>query len=323
MRSSQRLGLASLLALALCLTATAAPVPLPKVGTGDADAWLLDDADVVFVVNVKQMMGSDLIKKNGGAAAIKDALKSNEQVSKIIEATGIDLTKDVDGVVASAVTTSKEPRSLIVVKGNFDTDKLTAAMKKKADKTHTEGKATVFELKMQDKGEPLFAVVKDKGTLVVAQSKALVADRAENGGQKSAKVSKAMATATKKFTGKESMAMVVLVTEEMKKQIAKAPPQVSGTLGKLSALRASLTMTDGVGLNITGVTNDAQAAKDVAKQLQFLKALGAVALANAEDLPAGLNDVLNAIEIKSDKESAQIRLDLTKEKIEKLGKTDN
>jgi hypothetical protein len=311
----------ALAALALALPAVAAPVPLPKVAGGDADKLLLDDAEVILVINAKQMMGSELMKKGGGAAAIKDMVKQNEQVKEIVDATGLDLTKDIDSLVASATTSGKEPRSLMVVKGTFDVEKIQGAMKKKAEKTHTEGKQTVYEIKTQK--EPLFAVVADKSTIVLGHSKELAAERAAKGGKKAAKLHKDMSKALKGFTGKESMVMVVLVTDEMQKQFGQLPPKVADHVKKLTTLTASMTMTDTFTLNISGVTGDQKAAKGIATQLDLLKATGAALLAGQEGVPPGVTDVLDAIKITSTKEAAKIDLKLTKEQIEKIGKSDN
>jgi hypothetical protein len=209
MRTLRTTALA-LAALALALPAVAAPVPLPKIAGGDADRWLLDDAEVILVVNTKQMMGSDLMKKGGGAAAVKDLVKSVEQVKEIVEATGLDVSKDIDSLVASA-TSGKEPKSLMVVKGSFDVEKIQGALKKKAEKVHTEGKQTIYQVKVQNNS--MYGVVADKNTIVLGHSKDLAADRAAKGGKKGAKLHKDMNKALKGFTGKESMVMVMLVTE--------------------------------------------------------------------------------------------------------------
>jgi hypothetical protein len=311
------MGLA-LIALALALPAMAAPVPLPKVGGGDADKWLLDDAEVILVLNARQMMGSEIMKKNG--AAVKGLIESVEQVKDIVDATGLDVTKDIDSLVASA-SAGKDPKTLIVVKGKFDVEKVGAAMKKKAEKVHTEGKQTVYQVKLQN--NPVFGVVADKNTIVLGHSKELAVERATKGGKKAAKLHKDMTKALKGFTGKESMTMVMLVTEEMQKQLGQLPPNVAGYVKKLTTLKASLSLTDSLTLNISGVTGDQKSAKQIAAQLDLLKATGAALLAGQEDLPAGLTDILNAIKIASDKEAATINLKLSKETIEKLGKSDN
>jgi hypothetical protein len=319
MRTLRTMALA-LVALALALPAVAAPVPLPKVAGGDADRWLLDDAEAILVINAKQMMGSELMKKGGGAAAIKDLVKSNEQVKEIVDATGLDLSKDIDSLVASA-TSGKDPKTLMVVKGTFDVEKIQGALKKKAEKVHTEGKQTVYQLKTQK--DSVYGVVADKNTIVLGHSKELAAERAVKGGKKGAKLHKDMTKALKGFTGKESMVMVMLVTEDMQKQFAQLPPQVAGTMKKLTTLTASLSMTDSLAVNISGVTGDAKSAKQIAAQLDLLKATGAALLAGQDDLPGGLTDVLNAIKIESTKEAATINLKLTKAQLEKLGKSDN
>lgn len=307
------------LVLAAARTAAADKVPLPKVGSGDADKWLLDDAEVILVVNAKQMMGSKLMK-DGGAAALKDAVKQVEQLKDIVEATGLDVTKDIDSLVASA-TTGTNPKTLIVVKGNFDTDKVGAAMKKKAEKTFTEGKQTVYQVKLQ--GNPVFGLVKDKNTIVLGHSKDFVLERGEKGGLKAAKLHKDMGTALKAFTGKESVAMVMLVTEELQKQFAQLPPNVAGHVKNLKTVTMAMTMTDGLAVSISGVTNDAKSAKQIAAQLDLLKATAAALLAGQEDLPPGLTDVLNAVKVEATKEAATINLKLSEEQIKKIGKTDN
>src|SRR5262245_37468348 len=319
MRTLRTIGLA-LVALALALPAAAAPVPLPKVAGADPDRWLLDDAEVLLVLNAKQMMGSDLVKKGGGAAAVKDLIKSVEQVKDIVDATGLDVTKDIDSLVASA-TSGQSPKTMVVVKGSFDVDKVGGAMKKKAEKVHTEGQQTVYQIKLQN--NTMYGIVADKSTIVLGHSKELALDRATKGGKKAAKLHKDMTKALKGFTGKESLTMVMLINDDIQKQFAQLPPQVAGYMKKLTTLTASLSMTDSLTLNISGVTGDQKSAKQIAAQLDLLKATGAALLAGQDDLPAGLGDILNAIKIDSTKEAATINLKLTKEQIEKIGKAGN
>lgn len=320
MHTMRKIALAVLaVVLVWGLPAVAAPVPLPKISGGDADRWLLDDAEAILVLNAKQMMASDLMKK-GGAAGVKDLVKSVEQIKDVVEATGLDVTKDIDSLVGSAVT-GKAPKTLVVVKGSFDVDKVSGALKKKAEKVLTEGNYTVYQVKLQD--TPMFGIVADKNTIVLAHSKELAADRAKNGGKKAAKLSKDMKTALSKFTGKESLVLIILVTEDLKKQFAKLPAEVSNQINKLQTLTASLTISDSLALHISGVTGDAKSARQIAARLDLLKATAAALIATQEDLPAGVNEILKAIKIDSTKESADITLKLTKEQIEKLGKSDN
>src|SRR5262249_35054124 len=57
----------ALVALALAWTAPAGAASLAglRVAGNDADRWLVDDADFVVVVNMKQLAGAELMKKGG------------------------------------------------------------------------------------------------------------------------------------------------------------------------------------------------------------------------------------------------------------------
>src|SRR5262245_52948832 len=66
----------ALAASALCCAAAAAAVPAGLKGAGaDADKWVMDNADFVVVLNVKQLADSDVMKKAGGADAVREMIK--------------------------------------------------------------------------------------------------------------------------------------------------------------------------------------------------------------------------------------------------------
>src|SRR5438876_12365 len=93
----------ALVAVALAWTASATAAPLPGLraaGTA-AERWIVDDADLVLVVNVKQLAGAELMKK-GGIDLLGGALKSCPQAHGIIEATGLQPFRDIDSILISA-----------------------------------------------------------------------------------------------------------------------------------------------------------------------------------------------------------------------------
>jgi len=89
-------------ALALCLAAVSAGAqpPLPKLESGPAEKWLIDNAELILVTNFKQILGSDLLK-NASKEELRELSRSNEQLKDVLDATGLDVTKDVDSVVAA------------------------------------------------------------------------------------------------------------------------------------------------------------------------------------------------------------------------------
>ena len=97
-------------------------------------------------------------------------------------------------------------------------------------------------------------------------------------------------------------------------------PQVGEAAAKIQSVTASLTVTDGLVLNITGTTMDAKASKQLAGKLLLLKAVGQGAVQGMEDLPPVLGDILEAVKVASDKDSVTIDLKITKDMIEKAQK---
>src|SRR5438445_120951 len=131
------------LALLAMVTAAFAQTPEPKAVSEDDAKWLLGDAEVIFKVNIKQMLASDLMKK--GKDATVDAIK--------------------------------------------------------------------------------------------------------NGGQKAASISKEMKTALEKFSGKESVTIAMVVTDEIKKLLANVP-RAGESAAKLQTVTAAVTLTSDVELNV-------------------------------------------------------------------------
>jgi len=346
MRGAHKVGVVALASGLLALAAGAAAAPLPKVEGLEPDKWLIDNAEVVTVTNVKQVMTSDLMKK-GGKEGLKELIKSNPQLKEVIDATGLDVTKDIDGVVGSAAGAGKSARALLVVRGNFDTDKLNKALAKKsgrgkskkgpdgADGKPGEGKYkdkdaegkgekvgdyTVYPIEIQERG--MYAVVADKNTLILSHSKEEAVSRARNGGKTAAKISKNMDLAVRKFTGKESMVLAMLVTEDMKKQMERAP-QVAGLVSSMKTVSASLVVSDSLNLTVQGYTGDAKSARRLQAQLELYKAAGAALLAGQDDLPPAVLDVINEVKIEATKDSAVIKVKVSREQLEKIAKGDD
>jgi hypothetical protein len=308
------------LTLAAVWTASASAAPLLGVkGAGDdADKWLLNDPEVVMTINVKQLLGSEIMKAN--MPALKGMLEHDEKAKAVLQATGLDPFKDLDSILISgAGTTSKDARALIVVRGTFDKEKIHEALKKEADKKGDvelvkEGDHQLYQFKAKD--QHLYGGFASKSVLVVTHSKEATAEAMSNGGKKESKITPEMKKALGTFTGKESMTFAMVVNDELKKQIENAP-QVGKAASKLQTLTASLTVTDSISLNVTGNSSEAKAAKQLANALTILK--GAAGLA-AEDFPPIAGKILEEIKITAEKESVVVALKITKAMIDEAAK---
>jgi len=304
----------ALCCLALCLLvgpalAFQADAPPAAIGAGDA-AYLVDNAEVIIKLNVKQLLASKLAQEH--TDALKAAINSNRELKGVLDATGIDVTKDIDSVLISAAGTNPtDVKAQIAVRGTFDTAKIGKVLAKQDKvKVVKEGGKELYELEAPQ-GGPLYAAFVDNKTLVLTPSKETTASFAK-GTAKKGTISKPMREALGRFTGKESVAVAAGVTDEIR-NLLKGSPQ-GAELAKLQTLNASVTVTDGVTLNLTGITNDAEAAKSMAAVLDKLKGAG------KEFVPPQATDLYDAIKVGSTKGNVTIDLKVSKETIEKLKK---
>lgn len=282
----------------------------------DDSKWLLGDAEIIMKVNIKQMLASDVITKNGGLAKIKEAINGNEQAKGIIDATGIDVTKDVDSILLSAAGTNPaDAKMRFVLRGRFDPEKIHAAMAKaKEIKISKDGTTNLYEMSPQD--QTVIGAFADKNTFVVTQSKEATLEAVKTGGKAAAKMNKDMKSALAKFTGKESLALAVVINDDLKKQIASAP-RVGDAASKLQTVTAGITLGSEVDLNIRGITGEEKSAAQLGKLIEALKATAALA---GEEVPKAALEIIDAIKVAADKESVKVDLKVTKELIEKAQK---
>src|SRR5262249_4337701 len=92
------------------------------------DVWPLlgqllpQDTAVVWKINVKQLLDSELVKKHA-LKQIKNSLIANADVQKAFEALGFDPLRDVSAVIGAHADLDFT-KSLFIVQGRFDSDRL-------------------------------------------------------------------------------------------------------------------------------------------------------------------------------------------------------
>jgi len=313
--------LRKLLAVALAVAVISAPAVAfqgaePGPGASDATRWLVSDAEVIFKVNVKQLLGSGLVKDKKDT--IKELVKGNKELSNLIDATGIDVTKDIDLIVVSAAGTSaKDAKGTLLIKGNFDVEKITGILKKREEvRPLKEGTIQLYEINAKD--QTLVGSFADNKTLVLTNSKEATVNLIK--GDKKPTVSKQMKEALGRFSGKESVALAVVVNDELKKRLEDAPGGIGDSAGKLQNVTLTLTVTDAIAMNLTGMTSDPKATKALADLLDKGKAAGKAALAGNDQVPPFVGDLIDAVKIAAMKESVTVNLKIAKETIEKIMK---
>jgi len=190
-----RLGaLTALLSLAFVVPARAA----------QADRYLPNDAEQVVVINVKQLLGSELVKKYA-LPEIEKNLKDNKEYKQLQAATGLDLLKDVSSIVI-ANSDSSGKKAMIIVRGRFDQDKIHKSASTFADldkeklKISKLGERNLYEA--SGNGQTVFATFIDGTTIVASPEKDIVTAAVDG---KGGKISKDLAAALVATDAKQSI----------------------------------------------------------------------------------------------------------------------
>jgi hypothetical protein len=326
MQSSRTTWLKIALALALAAVGlsslSAAPVRGPA-GKFEVEKWVTDDSDVIMVFNVRTMLDAPMVKK-GGLPALKEALKNNEMAKDLLKATGIDPFKDVESILMSgSAKDAKDAKVYVVVRGNFDPDKVRAAAEGYAKKSPDDLKVTksgdlyLYEITLNDR--KMLGAFANKNTFVLTQDKASTEALVKDGGKKAGKLTKSLASAVGKFATKETMSLVVVATDEMKNKLGQVP-QAKEIAPKLESVTASLVLTDEANLNLTVHTSDAASAKKTSRLLKSAQQLVSLFVLNNEDVPPIVGEMLEAIKISSDQSSVLVNLKVTQAMVDKAGK---
>jgi hypothetical protein len=89
------------------------------------DKLLPNDTEIIAGINVKQILNCALAKKVG-QDTIKDMIKQQEMVQKVLDELGFDPFKDLDSIVAAWPNLSDTDKGLIIARGTFDIKKAKA-----------------------------------------------------------------------------------------------------------------------------------------------------------------------------------------------------
>jgi len=287
-------------------------VGLPTLGrTAEVDALLPSETEQIVYMNVKQILGSDIIKKFA-LGQIKQALEGND-AQKFLKEIGLDPLKDIDTVNVGVWGQDKDNMStLAVVRGTFDAEKLfTAAQKaskENADKVSIveEGDYKLVKFVNKD-GKPGYAAVADNKTVLIGSEKKIVAAGLTAAIKKvKPTLSKELAALLLKQDDKASMFMCG-VTEGKLKDIPDINVPVPGVDGekikdglqKMNSLAMTINLGKEIALDIVMGMKDADAANDFGATMgkltdtvkTFLPLLG-MQQPNAGDLIKNISDTL-------------------------------
>jgi hypothetical protein len=304
-----RIAIAVALILTLMPSAPAAPLPeAPAL----SDKYLLDDADMLTVINVKQVLASASFKKPY-EAKVADLLKQ-DAVASLLKDAGFNPLKDVDRLYLmtgrSAYAEGKPgPGPVLLIQGRFDADKLRTAADKLVDagklKSQARGDARIYELAMGE--EAFFAAVLDKNNVALTISKSALETALDKAaGKKTALKNKAVAEMFSKLKATDSAAFLatgdtvvsghVAVTRNADGTVEKK--HFVHTLGEsgFQAMHVALEVGDTVMVKATLTAKDAAIAAKMEENVKAGIKQGIELLEKMREYPALLK-VMKAVKV--------------------------
>lgn len=308
-----------------------------SVRAAEVEPLIPAEAESYLQINFKQIMDSDLFKKYA-LANLKQALQGGE-AQKTLETLGLDPLKDIDSVTAGFWGDNpQDMKGLMVVRGNFNPEKLfeavEAAAKKDGDKVAIvkDGDYTLVKITGGNRPEPFFASVADKKTIVGGTDKKLVtaAMKASDTKSKSG-LKKELAALVEKMDGKASMFGCGVSSGK----VGEIPPipgiddpeKLKKQLEKLESSSMTLKVTGDVSLEIMLSMKDAAGADDFGATVDDLlgkaKALLPLLGGQAPQMKPIITDITKSLKSKVEKKDVVIGVKLTGGSIGKAAGSDD
>jgi hypothetical protein len=322
MSCSRRSWLALVGLLVLSAAAPAADLPPATL-----DKLLPDDTQVVFTVNVRQLLDSAVVKKY----VLGDVQKAlDTEAAKVLRLLGLNPIKEVDGITVATPGGADQGKWLAIVTGSFDPAKLRAGAEQFAQ-AHPDAVAVskvdgvpVYEDLTKDKqsSAPRYFALLGKQTVIASPAKEYVAEAiAKAAGKRPAKLDAGLRTLIARQDLRQSLWLAAVTSKEMRQQLAKnAGGGLKDFADKIQSVSGGLTVTDEIRLNVRVQTSDANAARMVRQQLEADKAIAVLAVSvrdELKDYAPTITDVLNAFRFSQDQGAVSVELTVAANLIDK------
>ncbi len=271
--------------LSLTLLATLVASPARAI---EIDKYLPADTETLVVFNIKQLLGSALVKKYG-MKQLEEAMKSQDEATKILKDLGFNPLKDLDKIMIAGPSSGEKSKGLAIIRGRFDVDKFKSQAEKFAKdnkdvlkiikiKDGQGGDFTAYEVTPPMQEDPMFIALASNDTILAGASKEYLAEAMRVKGEKKPTLkSKAFTALLDRVDGQQTMSMVLMGDVLTKGPLADLP--VADMLAKVRAVAGGFTVTDGIKVEFAITAKDADATKEIKEAIDngVNLALGALA----------------------------------------------
>jgi hypothetical protein len=323
---------ASILGVALTVLLPAAPTR-----AADVDKLLPNDTEVVFSINVRQILDAPLVKKLPLDQA-KEALKAQDDAHQVLQELGFDPFTDLDSITAAVSSGGDADKGLLIVRGKFDLQKFQAkaeavakdmpdTLKIQKKPNGAGGNTVVYEVNNVGLQQALYVALLNKNTLVASAGIDYVLDAAdkEAGRKKTALKNKDVQALLGRVDTAQSIWAVVLGSTLEESPLGKGE-DAKDIVEKVQDVIAGISIDKDVvaTLNVTAKkTEDAKKIEDALED-GLDKARGALAfLANSQKEVKPLLTLLRSVKPTVKDKTITVQIKLPGEMIEKaINKTD-
>ena len=252
------------------------------VRSAEVDAQLPAESEAVLLVNVRQILESELVKKYA-LGQIQQALQGAD-AKKMMEKIGVDPLKDIERITVSFW--GKDPKDMNgfgVIRGKFDPEKLFKTVEEFAKNEPTkaeiisEGTYKLVKVTPEKEGsKPVYLSVADEKTILAgSNSKMVAAGLAAAGKGGKSKLKKELAAVILAQDEKASLFICGLTDGKVDVPPGLNIPGVDGAklakqLETMKSASLTLRLTADVGLDIGMGMKDADAADDFANTVDGL-----------------------------------------------------
>jgi hypothetical protein len=293
------------------------------------------DTELVFTVNLKQILESEIVKSQKEAldqvkAMFQQGVPGAEDATKYLKKAGFDPFKDLHSVTI-AMPASKDPEAgFIIVEGKFSPEMVQAAAEEAAKdqgdiiKVTWAGKQTIYEIAPPGE-KKVYATLLEGRALLAASSKEGLSDAlARAAGTKKSEIKKEIKELLETTNNKQSISFVA-TGNAINKLIEDAPipngNQFGPLLQQVSGMSGAITINKDISFQLGVGAGDEESAKKMAQGarfgLVFANALVQQKVKEDEKL-APVMDIMKTLKVTSQGNSVLLRGEVTMEVIMKL-----
>lgn len=290
------------------------------IAGAEPDPLTPSDAKIVAQINIRSLLQAPLVQKHA-LDTLKSLLRRNDEVRRLLDAAGLDPLKDIDTIALSAsgnTLSGADTKMQVVIRGNFTPDKARQAADEYARKhpgrlkSFVDGSLPLWEVPTDQ--QSVYAAFANDKTLVMTTAKGDIAALVQRNGQPAQRLSANMQAALAHLKGDEGVWLAMVATADVNKLLKNDAAK------DFTSLTGALELSNDAQFALVWHTNSPKAAAQIKSQLDemmpYLSFLGA----GKDKSGKIVKELIDSIQLKTDKNDVCLRVHITDAQIEKAGK---